>query len=36
VRFIDGMAKSGEKIVMLLNIERVLNDSDLQTMEKAA
>jgi purine-binding chemotaxis protein CheW len=36
VRFIDGMAKSGEKIVMLLNIERVLNDADLQTMEKAA
>jgi purine-binding chemotaxis protein CheW len=28
VRFIDGMAQSGEKIVMLLNIERVLNDAE--------
>jgi purine-binding chemotaxis protein CheW len=36
VRFIDGMAKSGEKIVMLLNIDRVINDEDLQSLDKAA
>jgi purine-binding chemotaxis protein CheW len=36
VRFIDGMAKAGEKIVMLLNIDRVINDADLQMTEKAA
>jgi purine-binding chemotaxis protein CheW len=36
VRFIDGMAKAGEKIVMLLNIDRVINDADLQMPEKAA
>jgi purine-binding chemotaxis protein CheW len=35
VRFIDGMAKAGEKIVMLLNIDRVINDADLQLIEKA-
>jgi purine-binding chemotaxis protein CheW len=35
VRFIDGMAKAGEKIVMLLNIDRVINDADLQMIEKA-
>jgi purine-binding chemotaxis protein CheW len=30
VRFIDGIAKPGEKIVMLLNIDRILNDADLE------
>jgi purine-binding chemotaxis protein CheW len=36
VRFIDGMAKAAEKIVMLLNIDRVLKDDDLQGMDQAA
>jgi purine-binding chemotaxis protein CheW len=30
VRFIDGIAKPGEKIVMLLNIDRILNDADFE------
>jgi purine-binding chemotaxis protein CheW len=36
VRFIDGMAKAGEKIVMLLNIDRVLSEADLQMVQDAA
>jgi purine-binding chemotaxis protein CheW len=36
VRFIDGMAQAGEKIVMLLNIDLVLNEADLQITETAA
>jgi purine-binding chemotaxis protein CheW len=36
VRFIDGLTKAGEKIVMLLDIDRVINDDDLQIMEKPA
>jgi purine-binding chemotaxis protein CheW len=36
VRFIDGMAKAGEKIVMLLNIDLVIKDEDLQVIEQPA
>jgi purine-binding chemotaxis protein CheW len=36
VRFIDGMAKAGEKIVMLLNIDLIMKDDDLQAIEQAA
>jgi purine-binding chemotaxis protein CheW len=33
VRFIDGMAKAGEKIIMLLDIDRVVNEEDLRMLE---
>jgi purine-binding chemotaxis protein CheW len=33
VRFIEGMAKAGEKIVMLLDIDRVIADGELEAME---
>jgi purine-binding chemotaxis protein CheW len=36
VRFIDGMAKAGDKIVILLNIDRVINEADLQMVQEAA
>jgi purine-binding chemotaxis protein CheW len=35
VRFIDGMAKTGEKIVMLLNIGKIIVDDDLQITDAA-
>jgi purine-binding chemotaxis protein CheW len=33
IRFVDGMAKAGEKIIMLLNIDRVIADRELEAME---
>lgn len=34
VHFINGMAKAGEKIVMLLDIDKVLNEEELAAIEK--
>ena len=35
VRFIDGMAKAGEKIVMLLNMSKIIADGDLDIAQEA-
>jgi len=36
VSFLDGIGKSGDKLVALLNMDRLLSDGDVQEVEKAA
>jgi purine-binding chemotaxis protein CheW len=35
VRFIDGMAKAGERIVILLNMSKIIADDELESIEAA-
>jgi chemotaxis signal transduction protein len=36
VRFINGMAKAGEKLVVLVDINKVLNEDELLTLGSAS